>query len=643
MFVPQLKKDLAMETAECKSANAKVQSHQRKAKEIQRQYKLLKEKQKQLVADAAAVKEEDSKVCLQLKIMEGHSNDDVVVVKRLEYEIEEMRTAHNTLLEAKAEVESELKGARSKVLKLQKVGKNQKAKIEKMQLDLAHEKDKTRGALEEAKSAFHLKKKAEKDMQSAGMKLEESLDSLRQEKKTVEDELESARRQLELNGKLEEELADTREQAEETRQKLASASEVLQAENGRLEDELSNAREEIENLKAKGNRRSEDVAEAQTRSSKLEEELASAREELDDTRQQLASASEMLQAENGRLEEELASAREEIEDLKAKEDQEDMMDKFCRLLVTEDRSTWSSPLVSAVGTVEERAAQAERRRLDDMTERERAKTEELGKELEERTKELQELKEGQVLREEEGRESLEAKIGELQEQILQRDSEIELQKRMVAEVTERLDERRLEMEKASLEAERGSNEELAQVLEELAQVREELKSVRNKARMMMEAKDKEIQASKARMMMEDSPAKLPEVPVGDPPTKSEADGLTSKLEDANKLVLSLQDALADSERTHELRDISEQVLKEEIQEMRRNEKRGKVDVTYVKNVLLKGFESGELDPHSSLVTVLSRLLEFSPEELKKIPAARSWKISLPDLMSPRKGNHTQHK
>ena len=92
MFVPQLKKDLAMKTAECKSANAKVQSHQRKAKEIQRQYKLLKEKQKQLVADAAAVKEEDSKVCLQLKIMEGHSNDDVVVVKRLEYEIEEMRT-----------------------------------------------------------------------------------------------------------------------------------------------------------------------------------------------------------------------------------------------------------------------------------------------------------------------------------------------------------------------------------------------------------------------------------------------------------------------------------------------------------------------------------------------------------------------
>ena len=275
-------------------------------------------------------------------------------------------------------------------------------------------------------------------------------------------------------------------------------------------------------------------------------------------------------------------------------------------------------------------------KVEDMTERERAKTEETHK----RTKELQELKEGQVLREEEGRESLEAKIGELQEQILQRDSEIELQKRMVAEVTERLDERRLEMEKASLEAERGSNEELAQVLEELAQVREELKSVRNKARMMMEAKDKEIQASKARMMMEDSPAKLPEVPVGDPPTKSEADGLTSKLEDANKLVLSLQDALADSE-DDELG--SPKVLKEEIQEMRRNEKRGKVDVTYVKNVLLKGFESGELDPHSSLFTVLSRLLEFSPEELKKIPAARSWKISLPDLMSPRKGNHTQHK
>ena len=99
----------------------------------------------------------------------------------------------------------------------------------------------------------------------------------------------------------------------------------------------------------------------------------------------------------------------------------------------------------------------------------------------------------------------------------------------------------------------------------------------------------------------------------------------------------MQAELQDSERTHELRDLSERVLKEEIQEMRRNEKRGDLDMNYVKNVLLKGFETGELDPQSSLVTVLSRLLEFSPQELEKIPKHSRWKFlpQLPEgLMSP---------
>lgn len=53
--------------------------------------------------------------------------------------------------------------------------------------------------------------------------------------------------------------------------------------------------------------------------------------------------------------------------------------------------------------------------------------------------------------------------------------------------------------------------------------------------------------------------------------------------------------------------------------MQRTEKRGKVDLTYVKNVLLKGFESGSLPPDSSMLGVLSRLLEFSPQELERIP------------------------
>merc|ERR1711977_90659 len=95
--------------------------------------------------------------------------------------------------------------------------------------------------------------------------------------------------------------------------------------------------------------------------------------------------------------------------------------------------------------------------------------------------------------------------------------------------------------------------------------------------------------------------------------------LREQLDQANKIIISLQQALEDSERTHQLRTKSEQVLKEEIYEMQRSEKRGKVDLNYLKNVVLKGFESGELSPNSSLTTVLSRLLEFSPEDLAKIP------------------------
>lgn len=52
--------------------------------------------------------------------------------------------------------------------------------------------------------------------------------------------------------------------------------------------------------------------------------------------------------------------------------------------------------------------------------------------------------------------------------------------------------------------------------------------------------------------------------------------------------------------------------------LRRNTARGSVDVDYVKNVVLNGFESGELSSESSMLPVLARLLHFSPSELQRI-------------------------
>lgn len=43
-----------------------------------------------------------------------------------------------------------------------------------------------------------------------------------------------------------------------------------------------------------------------------------------------------------------------------------------------------------------------------------------------------------------------------------------------------------------------------------------------------------------------------------------------------------------------------------------------MDTTYLKNVILGGFESGELPASSQMLPVLGRLLQFSPAEMERI-------------------------
>lgn len=72
------------------------------------------------------------------------------------------------------------------------------------------------------------------------------------------------------------------------------------------------------------------------------------------------------------------------------------------------------------------------------------------------------------------------------------------------------------------------------------------------------------------------------------------------------------------------------MAKAEIAELQRSKAREGLDVDYLKAVLLKGFESGELPATSGLLPVLARLLHFSPEEVatashvrRKAPAAKA--------------------
>lgn len=60
------------------------------------------------------------------------------------------------------------------------------------------------------------------------------------------------------------------------------------------------------------------------------------------------------------------------------------------------------------------------------------------------------------------------------------------------------------------------------------------------------------------------------------------------------------------------------MAKLEIAELQRKGKREGLDLTYLKNVILGGFASGELPANSSMLPVLGRLLEFSSEELDRV-------------------------
>jgi hypothetical protein len=54
------------------------------------------------------------------------------------------------------------------------------------------------------------------------------------------------------------------------------------------------------------------------------------------------------------------------------------------------------------------------------------------------------------------------------------------------------------------------------------------------------------------------------------------------------------------------------MLKEELRKVERAQKREGVDMTYVKNVILKLLETGEVE---ALLPVIAMLLQFSPEEV----------------------------
>ncbi|KAM3709958.1 hypothetical protein ACB098_02G215200 [Castanea mollissima] len=91
-----------------------------------------------------------------------------------------------------------------------------------------------------------------------------------------------------------------------------------------------------------------------------------------------------------------------------------------------------------------------------------------------------------------------------------------------------------------------------------------------------------------------------------------------ELAQSQRHILALQEEIEELERENRLHSQQEAMLKTELRNMERMQKREGVDMTYLKNVILKLLETGEVEV---LLPVIGMLLQFSPEEIHKCQQA----------------------
>ncbi|XP_064942543.1 protein GRIP-like isoform X2 [Musa acuminata AAA Group] len=87
-----------------------------------------------------------------------------------------------------------------------------------------------------------------------------------------------------------------------------------------------------------------------------------------------------------------------------------------------------------------------------------------------------------------------------------------------------------------------------------------------------------------------------------------------ELAQSQRHILALQEEIEELEHENRLHNQQEAMLKEELRNMERSHKREGIDMTYLKNVILKLLETGEVE---ALLPVVATLLQFSPEEIRK--------------------------
>ncbi|KAF3948133.1 hypothetical protein CMV_025831 [Castanea mollissima] len=111
-----------------------------------------------------------------------------------------------------------------------------------------------------------------------------------------------------------------------------------------------------------------------------------------------------------------------------------------------------------------------------------------------------------------------------------------------------------------------------------------------------------------------------------------------ELAQSQRHILALQEEIEELERKNRLHSQQEAMLKIELRNMERMQKREGVDMTYLKNVILKLLETGEVE---ALLPVIGMLLQFSPEEIHKCQQAyRASTDVSPSLVSDGPGSRS---
>ncbi|KAG8662871.1 hypothetical protein MANES_01G153700v8 [Manihot esculenta] len=182
---------------------------------------------------------------------------------------------------------------------------------------------------------------------------------------------------------------------------------------------------------------------------------------------------------------------------------------------------------------------------------------------------------------------------------------------------------RFEALKAEKEATSGQDihKELEVLKLQYKKLKEEHDSFRGLVDRMIEDKDKEISKllddnKNLRSSLQSRPQLL---------ARQQAQR-EEELAQSQRHILALQEEIEELERENRLHSQQETMLKAELRNMERTQKREGVDMTYLKNVILKLLETGEVE---ALLPVIAMLLQFSPEELLKCQQAYRTSTDVP--------------